>query len=84
MPNTLTKAENFDGRILGYTVIGLDETPAGFDVTNAMLPVHDDLKVSFTFPEPVDRDPKCISEGGWLSSKHRGKFSVVHDVFSVM
>ena len=50
MPNTLTRAENFDGRIIGYTVIGLDATPAKFDVTNAMLPVHDDLKVSFTFP----------------------------------
>ena len=40
----------YAGMILGYTVIGLDETPAGFDVTNAMLPVHDDLKVSFVFP----------------------------------
>ena len=40
----------FAGEILGYTVIGLDATPATFDVTNAMLPVHDDLKVSFTFP----------------------------------
>ena len=50
MSNTFTKAENFDGRILGYTVIGLDETPATFDVTDAMLPIHDDLKVSFVFP----------------------------------
>ena len=50
MPNTLSKAENFDGSILGYTVIGLDATPAKFDVTAAMLPVHDDLKVSFVFP----------------------------------
>ena len=40
----------YAGMILGYTVIGLDATPATFDVTNAMLPVHDDLKVSFTFP----------------------------------
>ena len=38
------------GTIIGYTVIGLDATPATFDVTAAMLPVHDDLKVSFTFP----------------------------------
>ena len=50
MPSTFTRAENFDGRILGYTVIGLDEIPAKFDVTAAMLPVHDDLKVSFVFP----------------------------------
>ena len=48
--NSITRAENFDGRILGYTVIGLDATPAKFDVTNAMLPVHNDLKVSFVFP----------------------------------
>ena len=50
MPNTLTKAENFDGRILGYTVIGLDATPASYAVTSAMLPTHDDHKVSFVFP----------------------------------
>ena len=40
----------YAGMILGYTVIGLDATPAKFDVTAAMLPVHDDLKVSFVFP----------------------------------
>ena len=50
MPNTLTRAENFDGRILGYTVIGLDATPAKYDVTASMDSVHDDLKVSFVFP----------------------------------
>ena len=50
MPNTFTRAENFDGRILGYTVIGLDATPAKHDVLDAMTVVHDDLKVSFTFP----------------------------------
>ena len=50
MPNTLTKAENFDGRILGYTVIGFDATPAKHDVLAAMTVVHDDLKVSFVFP----------------------------------
>ena len=40
----------YAGMILGYTVIGLDATPALYDVTAAMLPVHDDLKVSFVFP----------------------------------
>ena len=40
----------YAGMILGYTVIGLDATPATFDVTAAMLPVHNDLKVSFVFP----------------------------------
>ena len=48
--STLSDDTNIAGQILGYTVIGLDATPATFDVTNAMLPVHDDLKVSFTFP----------------------------------
>ena len=50
MPNTFTRAENFDGRILGYTVIGLDATPATHDILTAMTVVHDDLKVSFVFP----------------------------------
>ena len=45
MPNSA-----YAGMILGYTVIGDNATPASFDVTNAMLPVHDDLKVSFVFP----------------------------------
>ena len=48
--STLSNDTNIAGQILGYTVIGLDATPATFDVTNAMLPVHNDLKVSFTFP----------------------------------
>ena len=48
--SVITGNTNIAGQILGYTVIGLDATPATFDVTNAMLPVHDDLKVSFTFP----------------------------------
>lgn len=47
---TLSDSTNISGQILGYTVIGLDATPATFDVTNAMLPVNDDLKVSFIFP----------------------------------
>ena len=38
------------GTIIGYTVIGLGATPASYDVTNSILPVHDDLKVSFIFP----------------------------------
>ena len=43
-------ADMYAGMILGYTVIGLDATPASYSVTNAMVPVHDDLKVSFVFP----------------------------------
>ena len=41
---------SYAGMILGYTVIGLDATPASYAVTNAMLPTHDDHKVSFVFP----------------------------------
>ena len=48
--STLSDNTNIAGQILGYTVIGAASTPATFDVTNAMLPVHDDLKVSFVFP----------------------------------
>ena len=48
--SVITGNPNIAGQILGYTVIGLDATPATFDVTDAMLPVHNDLKVSFTFP----------------------------------
>ena len=43
-------ADMYAGMILGYTVIGLDATPATHDVLAAMTVVHDDLKVSFVFP----------------------------------
>jgi len=43
-------ADMYAGMILGYTVIGLDATPDSYSVTNAMVPAHDDLKVSFVFP----------------------------------
>ena len=38
------------GQILGYTVIGLNETPSKYDVLASMNPVHDDLKVRFIAP----------------------------------
>ena len=41
---------SYAGMILGYTAIGLDETPATYDVLASMDTVHNDLKVSFTFP----------------------------------
>ena len=50
----------YAGMILGYTVIGHDSTPSKFDVTNAMLPVHDDLKVTFVFP-PSGKVEICAS-----------------------
>ena len=43
-------ADMYAGMILGYTVIGDNATPASYTVTDAMIPVHDDLKVSFVFP----------------------------------
>ena len=41
---------SYAGMILGYTVIGLNATPASYAVTNAMLPTHDDHRVDFVFP----------------------------------
>ena len=38
------------GQIIGYTVVGLNETPSKYDVLASMNPVHDDLKVFFTVP----------------------------------
>ena len=40
----------YAGMILGYTTVGINQTPASYAVTNAMLPVHDDLKVTFKAP----------------------------------
>ena len=41
---------SYAGMILGYTTVGIGQAPASFDVTDAMLPVHDDLKVTFKAP----------------------------------
>ena len=41
---------SYSGMILGYTAVGIGATPASFSVTDAMLPVHDDLKVTFKAP----------------------------------
>ena len=50
MPNTLTKAENFDGRILGYTDIGLNEVHATLDLTTSYVVPTDEFSVAFTAP----------------------------------
>ena len=47
---TIDSATIHAGQILGYTVIGIDETPSQYDVLASMNPVHDDLKVSFIAP----------------------------------
>ena len=53
MPNTLTRAENFDGRIIGYTDIGLDETFASLALTTVasgyVIPT-DEFSVAFVIP----------------------------------
>jgi len=51
MPNTLTRAENFDGRILGYTTVGIDATADSHVlVAGAMTVVDDAMKVKFVAP----------------------------------
>ena len=57
MANTLTKAENFDGRILGYTRISNDSTTTGAsfiepDATMTVLQTVQGTDVSVTFKAP--------------------------------
>ena len=72
MPNTLTRAENFDGRILGYTAIGIDAGASNYAVTTTMTTVDADTKVTFTAPPSgnveieVSIFADCASGGRWL------------------
>ena len=53
MPNTLTKAENFDGRIIGYTDIGLDEAHSTLALTaeaSGYIIPTDEFSVAFVIP----------------------------------
>ena len=50
MPNTFTRAENFDGRIIGYTDIGLNEAHASYNLTASYVVPTDEFSVSFTAP----------------------------------
>jgi hypothetical protein len=53
MPNTFTKAENIDGRILGYTDIGLNEahtTLALTAVASGYIIPTDEFSVKFLIP----------------------------------
>ena len=50
MPNTLTKAENFDGRILGYTTVGIDATADSYNVTASFAVTDSAHKVKFVAP----------------------------------
>ena len=47
MPNTLTRAENFDGRILGYTAIGIDATADSVAPGTSFALTDADHKVTF-------------------------------------
>ena len=48
--NSITKAENFDGRILGYTNIGLNEANAELSLTTGYVVPTDEFSVSFVAP----------------------------------
>ena len=48
--NSITRAENFDGRILGYTDIGLNETHTTLNLTTSFVVPTDEFSVSFTAP----------------------------------
>ena len=50
MANTLTKAENFDGRILGYTDIGLNEAQATYNLTTSYVVPVAEHSVDFVAP----------------------------------
>ena len=57
MPNTFTKAENFDGRLLGYTRIQNNSTTTGHaeinpDATMTVLQTAQGTDVSVTFVAP--------------------------------
>ena len=57
MPNTLTRAENFDGRMLGYTRISNDSVTSGHaqiypDATMTVLQTAQGTDVSVTFVAP--------------------------------
>ena len=53
MPNTFTRAENFDGRMIGYTDIGLDEAHSTLALTSfiggCIIPTNE-FKVAFVIP----------------------------------
>ena len=50
MANTLTKAENFDGRIIGYTDIGLNEAHTALSLTTSYVVPTDEFSVAYTAP----------------------------------
>jgi hypothetical protein len=50
MPNTLTKADNFSGRILGYTTVGIDVAPAAYTLSTSFAVTDASHQVNFIAP----------------------------------
>ena len=50
MPNTLTRAENFDGRIIGYTTVGIDATKDNYVLSTSFVVTDSAHKVKFVAP----------------------------------
>ena len=50
MPNTFTKAENFDGRIIGYTTDGIDAAADSYTLTTSFVVTDDAHGVKFVAP----------------------------------
>ena len=85
MPNTLTKAENFDGRILGYTRIQNDGTGSTDNVLTVnsssmtVLQTTDgtDFSIQFIVPPSGNVEIQCSF---WMVGSSRGaKFSLSTD-----
>ena len=73
MSNTLTKAENFDGRILGYTRIQNNSTTSGDHgiyptATLTVLQTVQGTDVGVTFVVPPSGNVEIIFSGSWYSS----------------
>ena len=85
MPNTLTKAENFDGRILGYTRIQNDKTGSGdafLTINSSSMTVLQtvqgtDFSIQFIVPPSGNVEIQCSF---WMSGISDGaKFSLSTD-----
>ena len=50
MPNTLTKADNFSGRIIGYTTVGIDVASAAYALTTSFAVTDASHQVNFIAP----------------------------------
>jgi len=73
MPNTLTRAENFDGRILGYTRIQNNSTTSGDHgiyptAVLTVLQTAQGTDVSIAFIVPPSGNVEIIFSGSWYGS----------------